>query len=328
MRLASLKDGSRDGALAVVDRDLRHCRPVPEIARSLQAALDDWTATAPRLAAAARELAASGFADAAPFEPSHCMAPLPRAYCFADGSAYLSHAELLRRARGAELPAQFRDEPLMYQGLSDGFLGPCDSIPLADADWGLDFEAEIGAILDDVPRGATPPEAASRVRLLALLNDVSLRRLIPPELAKGFGFFQSKPASAFAPLAVTPDDLGDAWDGARLHLRVRCTVNGRLVGQPDAGRDMDFDFPQLIAHAARTRPLGAGSIVGSGTVANRDPEAGAACLAEIRACETLAGGTARTPFLMPGDCLRIEVLDAAGRSVFGAIDQEVVAAGA
>lgn len=326
MRLASLKDGGRDGTLAVVDQSLRHCRPVPEIALSLQAALDDWADVAPRLAAAARELDASDPAGAAPFDPAGCLAPLPRAFCFADGSAYLSHAELLRGARGAALPPRFREEPLMYQGLSDGFLGPCDPLPLGDAGWGLDFEAEIGVILDGVPRGATAEDAAGRIALVTLLNDVSLRNLVGPELARGFGFFQSKPASAFAPLAVTPDELGGAWDGARLHLPVRCLVNDRLVGRPDAGRDMDFGFPQLIAHAARTRALGPGSIIGSGTVANRDPEVGAACLAEIRACEILAGGAARTPYLQPGDRLRIEVLDAEGRSVFGAIDQEAVPA--
>lgn len=325
MRLASCRNGSRDGVLVVVDPAARRCLPVPGIARSLQAALDDWDAAAPRLAAAARALAESDPAEAWPFDAADCLAPLPRAFCFADGSAYLSHAELLRRARGAALPARFRIEPLMYQALSDGFLGPCDPIPLADPDWGLDFEAEIAVVLDSVPQGAAPQAAGGRVRLLVLLNDVTLRNLVPDELGKGFGFFHSKPASAFAPLAVTPDELGTAWDGARLHLPVRCTVNGRLVGRPDAGRDMDFDFPQLIAHAARTRDLGPGSLVGGGTVANRDPEAGAACLAEIRACETLACGAARTPFLKPGDRLRLEVLDAAGRSVFGAIDQEVVA---
>ena len=258
-----------------------------------------------------------------PFAACDCAAPLPRAYQWADGSAYLSHMELVRKARGAEMPDSLRREPLIYQGGSDSLLGPCDPIVVADAAWGIDFEAEVAVVTDDVPPGVSPAQAAAHIKLVMLANDVSLRHLIPAELAKGFGFFQSKPSSAFSGLAVTPDELGAAWDGAKLSLPLLSHVNGELFGQPNAGSDMNFGFPQLIAHAARTRPLGAGSIVGSGTVSNTDRSVGCSCIAERRMLETLEYGAARTPFLQFGDRIRIEMLDASGRSIFGAIEQTV-----
>ena len=326
MKLASLKEGGRDGTLIAVDRALRRFVRAAPIARSLQAALESWDETAPRLAALARALEAGECPDAEPFEPAACAAPLPRAYQFADGSAYVNHMELVRRARGADMPERFWHEPLIYQGLSDGFLGPRDDIAVEDETWGIDFEGEIAVVVDEVPMGLAPEAAGAHIKLVMLLNDVSLRGLIPGELAKGFGFFQSKPASGFSPVAVTPEGLGPAWDGARLHLPLSCRVNGALVGQPHAGRDMTFDFPRLIAHAARTRRLSAGTVIGSGTVSNTERAAGSACLAEVRTIETLEEGAPRTPFLRFGDRVRIDMLDAAGASVFGAIEQKVVPA--
>jgi fumarylacetoacetate (FAA) hydrolase len=260
------------------------------------------------------------------FDAGQAMAPLPRAHHWADGSAYVNHVELVRKARGAEMPPSFWTDPLVYQGGSDDFLGARDDVPMASEEFGIDLEAEVAVVTDDVPMGTTPAAARGRIRLLMLVNDWSLRNLIPAELAKGFGFYQSKPATAFSPVAVTPDELGGAWDGGRVHRPLLSHVNGRLLGQPDAGTDMTFDFPALIAHLARTRRLGAGSIVGSGTVSNYDRSLGSSCIAEARVLEQVEGGQARTPFLRHGDRVRIEMLDAAGSSIFGAIDQRVVIA--
>jgi fumarylacetoacetate (FAA) hydrolase len=337
MKLASLKDG-RDGRLVVVSRDLGWCVDAAEIAPTLQAALDDWARCEAPLRELAERLEAGGVASQR-FREHDAASPLPRAYQWADGSAYLNHVELVRKARGAEMPASFLTEPLMYQGGSDGFLAPREPIPLVDPEFGLDLEGEVAVVTGDVPIGAGREAALASVRLVMLCNDVSLRNLIPGELAKSFGFFQSKPASAFSPVAVTPDELGDAWREGRLHRQLLVALNGRPFGRADAGRDMNFDFGQLIAHAARTRPLGAGSIVGSGTVSNRgddgdpgrpiaDGGAGYSCIAEIRTVETLLAGAPQTPFLAEGNVVRIEMLDGAGRSIFGAIEQQVRALGA
>jgi fumarylacetoacetate (FAA) hydrolase len=326
MKLATLKDGSRDGQLAVVARDLKTAHIADGIAPTLQAALDDWSFIAPQLAALYEELGAGRARRSFDFDPGRCMAPLPRAYQWADGSAYVNHVELVRKARGAAMPASFWDEPLMYQGGSDDLLGPLEDVLLAREEWGIDFEAEVAVVTGDVAMGATPDEAHRQIRLLTLVNDVSLRNLIPDELAKGFGFLQSKPATSFAPLAVTPDELGDHWRGGKVHLPLRSTWNGRLVGQPDAGTDMVFNFPQLIAHLAKTRKVRAGSIVGSGTVSNKDASRGYSCIAEQRCLETIEHGAAVTQFMRFGDTIRIEMLDEQGRSVFGAIEQKVVRA--
>ncbi|MEO8303571.1 MAG: fumarylacetoacetate hydrolase family protein [Betaproteobacteria bacterium] len=333
MKLATRNNGTRDGELVLVSRDLARCVAVPEIARTLQAALDDWDRAAPALDAIAAELSAGRMYDAVPFDATSAMAPLPRAYQWADGSAYVNHVELVRKARGATMPPEFWTDPLMYQGASDNMLGACDDIVHTDEAWGIDFEAEVAVVTDDVPMGTSAASAGSHVRLLMLVNDVSLRNLIPAELAKGFGFVQSKPASAFSPVAVTPDELGDAWHDGKVHLPLVSHLNGALFGRPNAGVDMTFDFATLIAHVAKTRELEAGSIVGSGTVSNREaggpgrPAAaggvGYSCIAEQRTVETLLAGKATTPFLRFGDRVRIEMLDAAGRSVFGAIDQSV-----
>ncbi len=333
MKLASLRDGTRDGRLVVVSRDLAWCTDATRLARTLQAALDDWDRVAPDLGMLARSVEA----ESVPLERFHereALSPLPRAYHWADGSAYVNHVELVRRARGAEMPARFRTDPLMYQGGSDAFLAPRALIRMADEAWGIDLEAEVAVVAADVPMGASVDRAGAAIRLVMLVNDVSLRELIPDEVAKGFGFYQSKPSSAFSPVAVTPDELGPAWDGGRLHGTVRVDVNGAPLGRVDAGVDMTFDFPALIAHAAKTRPLGAGAIIGSGTVSNRDAGGGPgrpvaegglgyACLAEQRMVETILHGAPRTPFLRFGDTVRIEMLDAAGKSIFGAIEQSV-----
>ena len=333
MKLATRRNGTRDGELVVVTRDLAWCVAVPEIARTLQSALDGWSAAAPALVAIATELDAGRLPDATPFDPKQAMAPLPRAYQWVDGSAYVNHVELVRRARGAEMPPEFWTDPLMYQGGSDNMLGPCDDIVHADEAWGIDFEAEIAAITSDVPMGAEKSEAARRIVLLMLVNDISLRNLIPAELAKGFGFLQSKPASAFSPVAVTPDELGDAWRAGKVHLPLVTHLNGALFGRPNAGVDMTFDFPTLLAHAAKTRVLAAGTIVGSGTVSNKEnggpgrPAAaggvGYSCIAEQRTVETIQEGKPRTPFMRFGDRVRIEMRDDAERTIFGAIDQAV-----
>jgi fumarylacetoacetate (FAA) hydrolase len=323
VKLASLKAGGRDGTLVVVSRDLARAVAVPDIARTLQAALDDWEACAAALRAVADRLAEGQMQGAMPFDQAAAASPLPRAYQWADGSAYLHHAELVRRARKAEMPQSLYADPLMYQGGSDSFIGPRDDILAADETWGIDLEAEVAVVTDDVPMGIAPAQAAGHIKLVMLVNDVSLRNLIPNELAKGFGFFQAKPTTSFSPVAATPDELGAAWDGRTVHLPLVSHRNGTLLGKPNAGTDMNFDFPTLIAHAARTRALAAGSIIGSGTVSNRDPEAGSSCLAERRMIETIAGGEPTTPFLRFGDRVRIEMLDAAGNSIFGAIEQRV-----
>ncbi|HEY6578382.1 MAG TPA: fumarylacetoacetate hydrolase family protein [Rhizomicrobium sp.] len=322
MKLASLRHG-RDGMLVVVGRDLAQCVAAPHIAPTLQQAMDDWHHVAPRLMRV-YELLNEGTAEGAkPFLISECAAPLPRAFQWADGSAYVTHVELVRRARGAEMPPSFWTDPLMYQGGSDGFIGPCDPIVASDENFGIDFEAEIAAITDDVPMGVRAQAAEHHIKLLTLVNDVSLRNLVPAELAKGFGFFQSKPATAFSPVAVTPDELGEAWSGAKVHLPLSVRLNGNLFGAPNAGEDMTFSFADLIAHAAKTRFLGAGTIIGSGTVSNRDASRGSCCIAERRTREQLDNGKPETSFLHFGDRVRIEMRDTHGHSVFGAIDHAV-----
>ena len=323
MKLATWKQGGRDGTLVVVSRDLSRCQPVREIAQSLQAALDDWARCAPQLEEVSLALNNGHARHAQAFDPRACHSPLPRAYQWADGSAYVNHVELVRRARGAEMPASFWTDPLMYQGGSDGFLGPCDAIVARSEDWGIDLEGEVAVITGDVPMGASEAQCASAIRLLMLVNDVSLRNLIPNELAKGFGFFQSKPASAFSPVAVTPDELGDAWDGERVHRPLTVEVRGERFGAPLCGEDMVFGFPRLVAHAAKTRALAAGSIVGSGTISNYERSRGSACIAERRTLEQIEHGAPRTPYLAQGERVRIEMFDAAGASIFGAIDQRV-----
>jgi fumarylacetoacetate (FAA) hydrolase len=323
MKLATLKDGTRDGQLMVVSRDLKTAQLADGVARTLQRALDDWTFIGPQLEQLYQELNQGRARRSFDFEPANCMAPLPRAFQWADGSAYVNHVELVRKARGAELPESFWDDPLMYQGGSDDFLGPTDDIALFHEEWGIDFEAEVAVITDDVPMGVTPDQAHQRIRLLMLANDVSLRNLIPDELAKGFGFVQAKPATSFSPVAVTPDELGDAWKGGKVHLPLLSTWNDKLVGKPQAGVDMTFNFPQLIAHLAKSRNVRAGSIIGSGTVSNKDAKRGYSCIAEQRAREMIADGAPATPFMAFGDTIRIEMLNADGKSVFGAIAQAV-----
>ncbi len=325
MKLATLKDDTRDGQLAVVSRDLKSAALADGIAGTLQRALDDWAFIAPQLQDLSDALNQGKAKNAFEFDPRRCLSPLPRAYQWADGSAYVNHVELVRKARGAEMPATFWTDPLMYQGGSDDFIGPTDDAVFGAEDWGIDFEAEVAVITDDVPMGSTAAQAGERIRLVMLVNDWSLRNLVAAELAKGFGFFQSKPATAFSPVAVTPDELGEAWHGHKVHLPILCYWNGRRVGRAEAGEDMVFDFAQLIAHLTRTRRARAGSIVGSGTVSNRDASRGFSCIAEVRAREMIADGTVHTPFLSFGDRIRIEMNDAAGRSVFGAIEQEVAA---
>jgi fumarylacetoacetate (FAA) hydrolase len=332
MKLASLQRG-RDGQLVVVSRDLAWCADAADVAPTLQAALDDWPRAEPALRALERKLAA-GEVPQRRFSKAEAACPLPRAYQWADGSAYLNHVELVRRARGAEMPPSFLTDPLLYQGGSDGFLDPQGPIPAGDPAWGLDFEAEVAVIVGDVPLGADRATALAAIRLVMLVNDVSLRGLIPDELAKSFGFFQSKPASAFSPVALTPDELGEAWRGGKLHGQLRVDFNGQPFGRADAGQDMNFDFGALIAHAARTRALAAGTIVGSGTVSNRGADggpgqpvaaggAGYSCIAELRTIETLQDGAPKTPFMRAGDRVRIEMLGPDGGSLFGAIDQTV-----
>lgn len=332
MKLASLK-GGRDGRLIVVSRDLSRFADAGAIAPTLQAALDEWAACEPALRQLADDLASGAIAGQR-LDPSGLAAPLPRAYQWADGSAYVNHVELVRRARGAELPESFWHDPLVYQGGSDRFLGPCDAIPLADEAWGCDMEAEVVVVTDDVPQGVSPEASRSLIRLVGLVNDVSLRNLIPGELAKGFGFYQSKPASALSPVLVTPDELGARWQAGRLHGTLHVDLNGRPLGRADAGIDMTFDFGTLIAHLARTRSLGAGTIIGSGTVSNRAADGGPgrpvdqggrgySCIAELRMVETILAGAPATPFLKHGDRVRIWMDDAQGEPIFGIIDQRV-----
>jgi fumarylacetoacetate (FAA) hydrolase len=324
MKLATYKDGSRDGQLVVVSRDLTQAHFATGIATRLQQALDDWNFIAPLLQDLSVALNHGKTRHAFPFVPEQCMAPLPRAFQWADGSAYLNHVELVRKARGAEMPESFFSDPLMYQGGSDDFLGPCDAATFASTDWGIDFEGEVTVVTGDVAMGASPEQALEGVRLLMLANDWSLRNLIPSELAKGFGFLQSKPSTAFSPVAVTPDELGDAWKGGRLHLPLTCTWNGRQVGACDAGPEMTFHFGQLIAHLAKTRNVRAGSIVGSGTVSNKDWSKGWSCIAEQRAIETIEHGEPKTGFMQFGDVIRLE-MKRDNHSVFGAIEQQVLA---
>jgi fumarylacetoacetate (FAA) hydrolase len=321
MKLASLK-GGRDGTLVVVSRDLKRQIAVPAIAPTLQAALDNWKDVAPQLQRVYDELndqAATGKA----LDPKRLHSPLPRAYQWADGSAYVTHVELVRKARGADMPPSFWTDPLMYQGGSDSFIGPSDPILAADEAWGIDFEAEVAVITDDVPMGIDAALADRHIKLVMLVNDVSLRNLIPAELAKNFGFFQSKPASAFSPVAVTPDELGEAWSDSKVHLPLRVWLNGKEFGAPNAGVDMTFSFAQLIAHAAKTRALCAGTIVGSGTVSNKTGNVGSCCIAERRSLEQIEKGAPVTPFLKFTDQVRIEMRDSSGHSIFGAIEQKV-----
>ena len=335
MKLATLKSDHRDGRLVVVSNDLKTCADASGAAPTLQAALDNWDAVAPQLQEIADSLENNG---GAPFDQKAALSPLPRAYQWADGSAYVNHVELVRKARGAEMPESFWTDPLMYQGGSDAFLAPQGPIPMADEAWGIDLEGEVAVVTGDVPMGCDKETAAKAIRLVMLVNDVSLRGLIPGELAKGFGFFQSKPSSAFSPVAVTPDALGAAWDGGKLHLPLLVDLNGAPFGRADAGVDMTFDFADLIVHAAKSRPLGAGAIIGSGTVSNKldggpgkpvsEGGAGYSCIAEIRMIETIRDGKPSTAFLRFGDRVKIWMEDADGRSIFGEIDQDVVKYGA
>lgn len=332
MKLASLKSG-RDGRLVVVSDDLAWCADASPVAPTLQAALDDWTHTEPKLRALAESLL-HGSVPQERFHEHDCASPLPRAYQWLDGSAYVNHVALVREARGASMPESFWTDPLMYQGGSDAFLGPRDPIPFSDESWGYDFEGEVAVIVDDVPMGVSVDVARGHIKLVMVCNDISLRNLLAPEVGKGFGFVHSKPPSAFSPVAVTPDALGDAWRDGKLHLPMLSWLNGEAFGKPEAGEEMTFDFGQLIAHAARTRPLTAGTIIGSGTVSNRDPDGspgrpiaegglGYSCLAELRMVETIRNGQAQTPFLKPGDRVEIDIRDTAGHSIFGRIDQVV-----
>jgi len=328
MKLATYKDGSRDGQLVVVSRDLSTAHYATGIATRLQQVLDDWNFLSPQLEDLYVTLNHGKTRHAFPFEPKQCAAPLPRAYQWADGSAFINHVELVRKARNAEVPESFYTDPLMYQGGSDDFIGACDDIVVPSEKMGIDFEAEVAVVTGDVPMGTAPEQALEGIRLLMLANDVSLRHLIPAELAKGFGFFQSKPATAFSPVAVTPDELGAAWKGGRVHLPLQSTWNGRKVGLCDAGEEMTFHFGQLIAHICKTRNVRAGSIVGSGTVSNKDWSRGYSCIAEKRAIETIESGEPKTEFMQFGDTIRIEMKGLDGHSLFGAIDQQVRQGGA
>jgi len=322
MKLASLKSG-RDGQLVVVSRDLSRAVPATGIAPTLQAAMDNWAECEPKLVALFDALQAGKADGDFAFDSTQVAAPLPRSYHWADGSAYVTHVELVRKARGAELPESFWTEPLMYMGASDAFIGANEDVLAESEDWGIDFEAEVVVFTDDVPAGIKAQRARQHIKLVALVNDVSLRNLIPAELAKQFGFYQSKPQTSFTPVAVTPDELADAWDGAKLHLPLITTLNGKRIGSPNAGVDMTFDFGQLIQHAAKSRALMAGTVIGSGTVANQGSPDGSCCLAEVRCLETIANGKPSTPFMSFGDRIEIEMKDKAGHSIFGKIDQRI-----
>jgi fumarylacetoacetate (FAA) hydrolase len=323
VKLASRKAGGRDGQLVVVDRALTRFIPVPTIAPTLQSALDQWNEIEPLLRDVATALEEGRVPEARRFDSRDCAAPLPRAYHWADASAYVNHVELVRKARGAEMPKSFWEEPLIYQGGSDDLLGAHDPARFVSEEHGIDLEAEVGVITDDVPMATPAAQMGGHVKLIMLVNDWTLRNLVPPELAKGFGFYQSKPATGFSPVAVTPDELGTAWRDGKVHLPLISHINGTLFGRPNAGVDMTFDFHRLLAHAARTRRLGAGTILGSGTISNIDRSAGSSCLAERRTLEQIEHGAPKTPFLSYGDTVRIEMLDGAGRSIFGAIEQTV-----
>ncbi|GAB5482790.1 MAG: fumarylacetoacetate hydrolase family protein [Parasphingorhabdus sp.] len=335
MKLATLKNDTRDGRLVVVSKDLTRCCEANNITPTLQAALDNWEDCAPKLEALYRDVEHQ-VVPCERFHENDAHSPLPRAYQWADGSAYINHVELVRKARGAEVPESFYSDPLMYQGGSDAFLGPREDIPLGDPKWGCDMEGEVAVITDDVPMGVSADDAVDHIKLVMLCNDVSLRGLIPGELAKGFGFFQSKPPSAFSPVCVTPDELGDAWRGSVIHLPLQVDYNREPFGRANAGVDATFSLADLVAHAAKTRPLCAGTIIGSGTVSNQDADGGAgkpvsegglgySCIAEIRMIETIADGEAKTPFMSAGDTVKVQMLDEDGHSIFGAIRQEVVA---
>lgn len=324
MKLASYNNGRRDGQLMLVSRDLTKTVAVPAIAHTMQQLLDGWDLLRPQLQELYDALNEGMLDNAQAFDEAKCLSPLPRAYQWADGSAYVNHVELVRKARGAEMPETFWTDPLFYQGGSDSFIAPKADIPLASEDWGIDFESEIAVITDDVPMGVSTANAAKHIKLLMLVNDVSLRNLIPGELAKGFGFFQSKPSSSFSPVAVTPDELGVRWEDSKVHLPLITYLNGELFGRPNAGVDMTFNFSQLVSHVTKTRPLGAGAIIGSGTISNYDRSAGSSCLAEKRMLEVIAEGKATTPFMRFGDTVRIEMLDDNDVTIFGSIDQKVV----
>lgn len=334
MKLATLKNDSRDGLLVVVNKALTKCVAVPEVAQTMQEALDNWSHVESQLNEVYVALNNGELTSEMPFDPALSESPLPRAYQWADGSAYVNHVELVRKARGAEMPPSFWTDPLMYQGGSDAFIGPYDDIPVVSEEWGIDFEGEVAVVTGDVEMGATAEEAAKSIRLIMLVNDVSLRGLIPNELAKGFGFFQSKPSSVFSPVAVTPDELGDDWDGGKVNLPLLSFYNNEPFGCPNAGVDMTFEFPELIAHAAKSRPLSAGAIIGSGTVSNKqgtdfgtaicEGGVGYSCIAEVRMIETIRDGSPSTSFMKFGDRIKMEMKDADGHSIFGAIDQQVV----
>jgi fumarylacetoacetate (FAA) hydrolase len=324
MKLATLKNNTRDGQLVVVNRSLNKAVVVTEIAKTLQAAIDDWDNISSKLEEVYKLLNSGEVTNTIDFVQEHCESPLPRAYQWADGSAYVNHVELVRKARNAEMPETFWTDPLMYQGGSDAFIGPRDDILIGSEDFGIDFESEVAVITGDVPMAVSPEDASQYIKLFMLVNDVSLRNLIPGELAKGFGFFASKPSSAFSPVAVTPDELGNAWDGKKLHLPLTTHLNSKLFGQPNCGIDMTFDFPTIVAHAAKTRALSAGCVVGSGTISNYDRSAGSSCLAEVRMLEIIADGKPSTPFMSFGDLVRIEMFDSQGDTIFGAIEQQVV----
>jgi fumarylacetoacetate (FAA) hydrolase len=326
MKLATLRNGTRDGQLVVVNRDLKWAMPVPSIAPTLQAALDDWSRTAPMLLEVSDHLAEGHANGALPFDPNAALAPLPRSCHWVDGSAYVNHVELVRKARNADMPPSFWNDPLVYQGGSDDFIPPTGDVPVPSEDYGIDLEGEVAVITDDVPMLTGVEDAARHIKLIMLVNDWSLRNLIPGELAKGFGFYQSKPATSFSPCAITPDELGEAWSGSMVHLPLVSHINGKLFGRPNAGVDMTFDFARLIAHVTKTRRLGAGTVIGSGTVSNYDRSSGSSCLAETRALEQIANGKSTTPFLRFGDRVRIEMFGRDGASLFGAIDQQVVQA--
>ncbi|MBB1270649.1 fumarylacetoacetate hydrolase family protein [Shewanella sp. SR44-3] len=324
MKLASYNNGRRDGQLMLVSRDLTQAVAVPAIAHTMQQLLDAWALLKPQLQELYEALNDGQMDNAVAFDQSKCLSPLPRAYQWADGSAYVNHVELVRKARGAEMPATFWTDPLVYQGGSDSFIAPTADIEMASEDWGIDFESEIAIVTDDVPMGVNADNARDHIKLLMLVNDVSLRNLIPGELAKGFGFFQSKPSSSFSPVAITPDELGDKWQDSKVHLPLVTHLNNELFGRPNAGVDMTFNFSQLVAHVAKSRPLGAGAIIGSGTISNYDRSAGSSCLAEKRMLEIIQDGKASTPFMHFGDKVRIEMFDDNNVSIFGAIDQKVV----
>jgi fumarylacetoacetate (FAA) hydrolase len=326
LKLASLKSGGRDGTLVVVSRDLERAVAVHDIAPTLQSVLDDWEQTSPLLMEVAEHLEGGTIRGEFPFVPAVLASPLPRAYHWVDGSAYVNHVELVRKARGAAMPESFWHDPLVYQGGSDDFLGPCDDIPAVSEEFGIDMEAETAVVTDDVPMQTAARNASDHIKLVMLVNDVSLRNLIPGELAKGFGFYQSKPSTAFSPVAVTPDELGDAFADGKIHLPLRTSLNGTLFGEPDCGADMTFNFNQLVEHVTKTRRLGAGSIIGSGTISNYDRSKGSSCIAERRMLETIEHGKPSTPFMRFGDTVRIEMLDSEGRSIFGAIEQKVARA--